>query len=908
MLKGRQFCIFDSSQQLFSPNKNYMKNSMRFLASALLICSFFYNALPCGPAYIAPVFDYKHAPENPFENFAAGKVGIVKPTYHRSVLIAAYRYLNGGSFSADEQKGLVDVWKAEFSNESYQSEDVNEAVKKWVEKRKSVVGKEEKTPQIYVEREYGGYEFFPNCTVSAFDTATQTLSSRISSYGSEDKDVKEWVSAQDKVFTNCASGRQIPEEANSSMSEWLQKDRAYQVAAAEFYSLNYDSAKTRFAEIAVDSNSPWQQTADYLVARTMIRQASLSKSPEKANDIYSEVQTKLETLISSGNKFADSAEKLLGLVKYRIKPQERVRELGQKIAYQSGNQNFRQDLIDYTWLLDKFEKEALEAEEKRKAADKPVDPNSENANTSSEINNANTVSTEKKQKDDDLSIYLYSDDYQQNWTFYVRGDATDEEALKEAERVVGRPLSDEMKKRIKESRQTAYQNRFSDNRQAEYQGGYYGEEEASLSLLPAFLRYEELTDWLFTFQISNNEAYLYSLTKYRSTTSDLWLMTALSKAESTSSEINSLLETANKTSRTSLAFPTIAFHTARIYISQGKNAEAKKLIDEMLNSTEILPISTINQFMDLRLKLAETLEDFLKFSLKKPFAFDLDGASGTIQQFIDEQKSWYDPKTAENSREEHDLEVEERFKNEKLWENRLFLDSDTFNAINHHFPLASLIELEKSPSLPEYMRESVAMSIWTKAIILEDYAVAKKIEPAFLKYHPEMESQINQINAAATPREKQDLILYFILKNPILTPYLESPFDRTDNETGQFDTNDWWCVPYESEDSEEVKSSMPAKPVFITSSQSLAAQAERKKIKALGDAPQFLGEKVLAWAKRAPTDKRVPESLFIVFEANGWKKYSCGNNIELQEQIGTLLKTRYPKSEWTKKMETEAQQ
>src|SRR5215203_1178314 len=120
-----------------------MKRIIRFTASTALIFAFFINALPCGPSYISPIFEYEHAPENPYENFAAGKIGILKPSQRRIVLIAAYRYLNGGGYSAPEQKALVDVWNAEFNNRAYEEDDIGEAVKKWIEKRKSVVGKEE---------------------------------------------------------------------------------------------------------------------------------------------------------------------------------------------------------------------------------------------------------------------------------------------------------------------------------------------------------------------------------------------------------------------------------------------------------------------------------------------------------------------------------------------------------------------------------------------------------------------------------------------------------------------------------------------------------------------------------------------------------------------------------------------
>lgn len=890
-----------------------MNNIFRFPAAIALIFCFVFSALPCGPSYVTPVFDYKRSPELPLEAFAAGRIGIIKPTYNRSVLLAAYRYVNGGGFTPEEQKGLTEVWRAEFDNKAYETSDTAEAVKLWLKKRAEVAGKEEKTPDIYVEREYGGYDFFPNCTANAFETATETLSERIAAHGADNKNVKQWLEAQDQVFTNCSSGRQIPSEADASMPEWLQKDRAYQLAAAEFYSLNYDSAKRRFTEIALDFDSPWQETADYLVARTLIRQASLVKSEEKATELYSEAERKLQTLNS--NKFADSAERMLGLVKYRLRPQERVRELGQKLASQSGNPNFRQDLIDYTWLLDKFEKQTLETEEKRKEAENPKDPNSANSNIDANIDanrpNANTSAAANKENENELKIYLYTDDYQQNWTFTVGINATDEETVAEAERISGMALSDAMKKRVREARQTAYQNRYTSNRQNDYEGGYYGNEKTSLSILPAFLRYEDLTDWLFTYQIVNPESYLYSLSKFRETGADLWLMTALSKADKNSAELARLVQAGKTVSRSSAAYATIVYHLARIYIEQGKTAEARKLLDEILAATDDLPISSVNQFMELRLKLAETLDEFIRYGLRKPFAFDMGGTSGTIEDFIAEQKTWYNPEYDKQTREEYEREVEERFREEKKWENRLLFDADMMDVFNQHFPLAMMIEAEKSPALPEYLRENFAVAIWTKAVLLDDFATAAKIAPEMLKYKPEMQPLVSQIETAKTPLQKQNAVLYFILKNPVLTPFLESSLEKSDNEANSFDMNDWWCAPYDLDYDEETEQTVPAKlpprPKFLSETQSRAAQAERQKLKDLDDAPKYLGEKVLAWARRAPADRRVPESLYIVYEANGWKKYSCGNNMELREEIGNLLKTRYPQSEWTRKITAEEQ-
>ena len=143
----------------------------------------------------------------------------------------------------------------------------------------------------------------------------------------------------------------------------------------------------------------------------------------------------------------------------------------------------------------------------------------------------------------------------------------------------------------------------------------------------------------------------------------------------------------------------------------------------------------------------------------------------------------------------------------------------------------------------------------------------------------------------------------------MLSPYVEDGIGKTDNESGQWEINDWWCEPddleYSEEQGESVAKSLPTKPKFLTLALSNAAQAERRRLKLIGDAPQFLGKKVLAWARRSPRDGRVPEALYITIEANGWTKYGCGNNEELREELLIVLQKNYPNSEWTAKLKSE---
>lgn len=890
-----------------------MNTISRFTVSLVLIAAFLSNAMPCGPGYITPLFDTTSAPENPYSDFAAGRFGIVKPGFRRAVLYAAYRYIAGSGLNAAEQTAVAEVWKGDIDNKDFRDNNVEKAVKAWLVKRKDVMGKNEPIPDIYVERAYGGYDFFPNCAKNAFETAAETLSDRVSAHGPNDTNLDNWVKAQDQVFQNCASGKRSPDPAPPGAPDWLQKDRAYQMAAASFYSLDYNDAKRRFAEIAQDSESPWQETADYLVARTLIRQASLTKSPERAASYYDEAETHLEKFISRTGKFASSAEGLMGLIRYRRHPKERVSELAKKLAFNGANDNFRQDLIDYNWLLDKFESEVLAEEEKRKEAERVRNnpPANQPANAEQNVaGNSSSNSTASiggiRRNDDDIVIALTSDDYKQNWTIYVDRNATDEEAIEAAEKVVGGPLTEAMKTRVREERRSGYVGRFSEGQQSGYEGGYYGDEKLTPSLMPDYLRRDDLTDWIFTYQMPGAEAYLYSLSKFRATGSEVWLMSALAKADKSSTGLPTLLTAANNMSRTSPAYITVAYHTARILLAQGKTAEAKRLVGDMLDIGDGLPVSARNSFMGLRLRFAETLEDYLIYSLRKPFAFDFDGQTGTIEEIIAEQKSWYSPGNETQTREQYDAEIDERYKDEKEWQGRMMFDTETIDVFNQHFPTSELITVLRSPALPDYLRERFALAIWTRALLLNDQVSLAKVTPDLAVTHPEFATLLAKISAARSPSARENAQLYFILKNPLLSPYIEDGMGKSDNEFGPFDSNDWWCEPYDTlyndmTDSEEPKR-LPPRPAYLSAAQSQTAQAERKRLKEIGDAPKFLAAKVMEWARKYPTDPRVPEALYIVIEANGWTKYGCGNNEELRDEIAAYLRRQYPGSEWTAKL------
>ena len=897
-----------------------MKQTLSIGLATLLLLNSTAPVRACGPYFTEPVFVFESSPDLPFNEFTNGKLGIVLPTFGRKTLVIAYRYLNGGSFTSDEQTGLIAALKGKAPED-----DGTAAVKAWVRARKEVVGDDDKLPELYTERQHGeGYDFFPNCTRNAFEVATETLKDRVTRYGAEDKNVRTWLATQDVVFQNCSRGTQVPNELGVESPEWLRKDREYQMAAANFYSLNFDEARARFERIAADLDSPWQELAAYLVARTLVRQASLARTEELKRAGYERVETYLQIFLATGSKYTPAGQRLLALVKYHLHPEERVGELAHNLAGGSDD-NLRQDLIDYVWLLDKFESRILKAEEERR---RKAEPEGERRLEPFVLNESEEHRRIRRGEVIEIWAPLKKPNAGESPGFSItfKYDTPQPDILAAFEQAVGRKLTNEETSQIKQLHDSALKDRqwrISPNRQwdngvlSPYEGGDYASDiKLTIDQMPEFLRADDLSSWILTLQTNDPRAYSHAFRKWHETGSPAWLATAMIKAEKSSPRLAELMRAAEKVTRDEPSYATVAYHLVRLKLALGNVTAARKLLDEIISwQRDVLPLSAQNQFLKQRMSLAETLTDFLKSAQQKPVAFSRYGSPEKISDLIKSQKQAWNPEYNEKSIEEWEREVDLEYADLLPWDDRFTFDQATADIFNRHFPLQLLVKAAHDPDLPDYLQGRLVLAIWTRAVLLNNDDVALKVAPEVVKFAPKAAPVFKEYLEARTLKERREAALWVLLKFPDLSPYLSSvipTFDTSEDVDYYFDTK-WWCAPEETDYNDqgvEVPKVIP-KPSFLTPAQLETARREYRALAVIDDAKSYLGRRVLAWAKASPANPKIPEALFIAARATQAYKNGCGgweNDQTTQEEAEKLLKRRYPSSPWTAKLRESEQE
>ena len=184
-----------------------------------------------------------------------------------------------------------------------------------------------------------------------------------------------------------------PEPASAPL--WLRQDRAYQIAATHFYALDYDTALADFRAIAADAASPWSQLSRYLVARTLIRRATVPYKESYANPSEAAAgkapvlaglgaaRDQLKSILAdpSMGAFHAPSQRLLDYVMIRLDPVAQANELARRLIAPAAKTPggdldlaFRQNLIDLTVAYNSLPSYSATPAPANVASGKPLSP------------------------------------------------------------------------------------------------------------------------------------------------------------------------------------------------------------------------------------------------------------------------------------------------------------------------------------------------------------------------------------------------------------------------------------------------------------------------------------------------------------------------------------------------------
>lgn len=319
----------------------------------LVIILFSYvNVYSCGPFFPTTVFVKTWSPDYDITSFVQGNLGIVQPEYSDLCRFVTYRYLSQRPLSASEQAIVNSV----IAHRSSTDKPPN-ASDEWLAARYPVLGYSSgmyyATEADVHDTSTGFYTFYININEDAFRTATRTLRQRIEQFGPQSRHVVDWVHAQDDVFYSAKTGK-LPHGLDPGAPAIFQADRAYQIAAAHFYLRHYDIAESQFNTIANDSSSPWRQTSKFLIARCLIRRATLLARDQDSQ--LQKAEAYLRTLLDDPmmKEFHPAAQRLLSFCMFRTHTEEYFGRLDHSIADTTLGPRFATDVGDYILLLNRY--------------------------------------------------------------------------------------------------------------------------------------------------------------------------------------------------------------------------------------------------------------------------------------------------------------------------------------------------------------------------------------------------------------------------------------------------------------------------------------------------------------------------------------------------------------------------
>jgi hypothetical protein len=417
--------------------------------------------------------------------------------------------------------------------------------------------------------------------------------------------------------------------------------------------------------------------------------------------------------------------------------------------------------------------------------------------------------------------------------------------------------------------------------------GSGGENSIDPSPLPA----DEFSKWWSIFQSASPNSYTQALDQWRRTGRMAWLYCALSKAQSDSGLTDALLKEALKVDIGHPAGAALHFQAARLLAAKGRVEEARPVLDAVLPLLQALP-SARNHALVLKFQLARDVDELFRLA---PRAVIMASDELDVSEF-------------ENRRDRNQALA-------KLDR----LDLAGARVLSEKLPLEVLRTAAlKQGSLPPHLMIELRLIVWTRAVLLGRFDIAREFAPLISRDHPASSHELEDFLATPPGRPAEIAAAYVLLKLPGARPYFSQGYGRL-NYSDKFDLWDrnWWYrftppemyevdFGYWRVEETSARSLLSIALPCLTSAQRQQSDEEWKQLRRGAERGlEWLTTRIVEDIQAHPRRPGAAETLFDMVSMTGFNLWSSPPDSELPHPgysaAYRLLSTRYSNSTWHQK-------
>jgi hypothetical protein len=810
---------------------DYKAFTQKFIFFFLLFFSLIFyiskDITACAPGfsyyyYTPEETDYFH-PMIERERLVNSDYGLILSNWGPSYLYPIYLDLIGVELPQDTKDKILEY----YLDFDYSDNDISSPIEKWQNASQEITGEKiEIFPDTRLESLF--YQF-RNCSPNAFETAASTLNKRKEIYS--ETQLKQWVEKQNEVFSYCnkeiSENPQPPEPTKLSLAEKI--SRLFN-KLIKYFKQDLDTGSEELtAEQIFEYDRQYQNAAiefykgNYDEARKKFKDiSSISSHPWREYSTYLVGRTYLRYASFYGHSWDKEARKYTLTAK--------------------GKQEYKLALKEFEKIMndESLEKVHKPAQEMYYFGLFRTDPKAR-----LKLANDHLL---KPNKHNPREIMINIDDFIMIW----------------------------------------YENL---NKYLKYKNSkYHKVDENDEEQFQEFSNYVlndagEFSQWAYLWWKGDKENLPLVLKKYKEKQNSAWLILLSKIIPADHSETENVLSKLQNIPEESPAYITANYYRAKLLKESGQEEKAKNLIDNILNNLDDSYLLTKNFFNDLKMSMANDLNQVISNSYRYPVLYN----NAFENVLMDE----YTP--PENQEE------------------NLLLDKKAKTLLNEYTPLDKWMEIiENNEEITDKIKNNLAITAFTRASILQNWELAKRAAKIINNLGLVSNSNLYSFVNANTEENQKLYAAAFLLENPGVGHTLNARLDwnifgRYTFENRDWVRRNWWCYKEDLKENSigtgdyySVEEKIEPKEIKqVLSEEDIEQAKEENKIIYSNVASNYLAKTIIDHTVKYPSDSQNPKNLHLAVDATHYTMCKDKKTTEYSKKAFQLLHNYYPNNYWT---------